>query len=92
MQNQILGRALLESILFMDGKCVVSMVDKKTMGFYQAGPHDLEGIVNHLRNIKGVECAIFMYQTDTLEYKVSLRSNGLVDVSKIAVFLAAADM
>lgn len=92
VQNQILGRALLESILFMDGKCVVSMVDKKTMGFYQAGPHDLEGIVNHLRNIKGVECAIFMYQTDTLEYKVSLRSNGLVDVSKIAVFLAAADM
>lgn len=86
VQNQILGRALLESILFMDGKCVVSMVDKKTMGFYQAGPHDLEGIVNHLRNIKGVECAIFMYQTDTLEYKVSLRSNGLVDVSKIAVF------
>ncbi len=86
VQNQILGRALLESILFMDGKCVVSMVDKKTMSFYQAEPHDLEGIVNQLRNTKGVECAIFMYQLDTLEYKVSLRSNGRVNVEKVASF------
>lgn len=86
VQNQILGRALLESIMFMDGKCVVSMVDKKTMGFYRAQPHDLEGIVNQLRNTKGVECAIFMYQTDILRYKVSLRSNGIVDVAKVAMF------
>lgn len=86
VQNQIMGRALLESILFMNGKCIVSMVDKKTMSFYGASSHDLEGIVNQLRNTKGVECAIFMYQTDTLEYKVSLRSNGLVDVAKIAMF------
>lgn len=86
VQNQILGRALLESILFMDGKCVVSMVDKKTMNFYQVKPNDLDGIVNQLRNTKGVECAIFMYQIDTLEYKVSLRSNGKVDVAKVAAF------
>lgn len=86
VQNQILGRALLESIMFMDGKCVVSMIDKKTMKFYRAQPQDLDGIVSHLRNTKGVECAIFMYQTDTLEYKVSLRSNGKVDVAKVAGF------
>lgn len=85
VQNQILGRALLESIRFMDGKCIVSMVDKKTMQFYHATPHDLEGIVNQLRNTKDVECAIFMYQTDTLEYKVSLRSNGKVDVAAVAM-------
>lgn len=86
IQNQILGRALLESILFMNGRCVVSMVDKKTMDFYRAVPADLEGIVSHLRNTRGVECAIFMYQTDVLEYKVSLRSNGKVDVAKVASF------
>ena len=86
VQNQILGRALLESILFMDGKCIVSMIDKKTMAFYNADSHDLEGIVSQLRSTKGVECAIFLYQTDTLEYKVSLRSNGAVDVAKVASF------
>ena len=85
-QNQILGRALLESILFMDGKCVVSMVDRKTMNFYQVEPYDLDGIVSQLRNTKGVECAIFMYELKSLEYKVSLRSNGMVDVAKVASF------
>ena len=35
---------------------------------------------------KGVEVAIFLYETAIQEYKVSMRSNGAVDVSKIAVF------
>lgn len=86
VQSQILGRALMESIRFMDGSCIVSMVDKKMMDFYNAAPKDLDGIVNHLRNIKGIHCAIFMYEADVLEYKVSLRSDELVDVSKVAVF------
>ena len=86
VQNQILGRALLESIMFMDGKCIVSYVDQSTLDFYNATPTDLEGIVNQLRIIKGVECAIFMYQVGNLEYKVSLRSCKYVDVSKVASY------
>ncbi len=86
MQNQILGRALLESIVFMDGKCIVSSLDQKTMKFYNATSNDLDGIVNQLRIIKGVECAIFMYETGNLEYKVSLRSCKYIDVSKVAAY------
>lgn len=86
IQNQIMGRALLESIVFMDGRCIVSRVDKKTMDFYHVVPHDLDGIVSQLRYTKGVDCAIFVYQLDSLEYKVSLRSNGKVDVAKVAAF------
>lgn len=85
VQSQIMGRALMESIRFMDGKCIVSVLDRKTMDFYQVTPKDLDGIVNQLRNIKGISCAIFMYQTEQLEYKVSLRSDESVDVSKVAV-------
>ena len=43
LQTQILGRALLESIRFMDGRCVVSALSRKTLDFYGAGPQDLEG-------------------------------------------------
>lgn len=86
VQNQILGRALLESILFMDGKCIASMIDRKLMEFYNATSKEFEGIVNQLRIVKGVECAIFMYETGTLEYKVSLRSCGKVDVAKVASY------
>ena len=86
VQNQILGRALFESILFMDGKCIVSSLDQKTMKFYNLQPSDLDGIVNQLRIIKGVECAIFMYETGNLEYKVSMRSCKYIDVSKVAAY------
>lgn len=85
-QTQILGRALMESIRFMDGQCIASCVDKKMMDFYEVTTHDFDGIVNQLRNIKGVHCAIFMYQTGTLEYKISMRSDEYVDVSKVATY------
>lgn len=86
VQNEMLGRGLMESILFMKGKCIVSKVDKKIMDFYGATPHDLDGICNQMRYTKGVEVAIFMYELEPMVYKVSLRSKGLVDVSKIAKF------
>lgn len=86
VQSQVLGRVLLESIRFMDGSCIVSCLERKTMDFYNVNNTDLDGIVNHLRNIEGIHCAIFMYQTDVLEYKVSLRSDEWVDVSKVAAF------
>lgn len=86
VQTQVLGRVLLESVRFMDGSCIVSCLDRKTMDFYLVGDKDLDGIVNHLLNIKGIHCAIFMHQTDVLEYKVSLRSDAWVDVSRVAAF------
>lgn len=86
LQMQILGRALLESIRFMDDRCVVSVLNRKTLDFYGAGPQDLEGIVSQLRSIKGVECAIFLYETGAQEYKVSLRSSEKVNVAAIASY------
>lgn len=86
LQSQIMGRALMESIRFMDGRCIVSMLDRKIMEFYQVDTKDLDGIVNQLRNIKGVDCAIFMYESGSLEFKVSLRSNEKVDVAKVAAY------
>ncbi len=86
VQAQILGRALMESVRFMDGRCIVSLVDRKAMEFYHVTNRDFEGIVNQLRNIKGVSCAIFMYETGTLEYKVSLRTDQSIDASKVAAY------
>lgn len=85
VQTQIMGRAILESVRFMHDKCIVSMVSRRMMEFYQVTPKDLEGIVNHLLAVKGVDCAIFMYETGTLEYKISMRSNGRVDVASVAM-------
>lgn len=84
VQNQILGRALLESMLILDKRCIVSVIRKRSMEFFHAKPSDLEGIVAQLRLTKGVEVAMFLHETEAQKFKVSLRSKGKVDVSKIA--------
>lgn len=86
VQAQVMGRALMESIRFLGGRCIVSSIDKKTMDFYNVGPKDLDGIVNQLRNIEGIDCAIFMYETGVLEYKVSMRSSEKVNVAEVAAY------
>ena len=86
MQSQILGRALLESITFLDGRCIFSVVRKKDMDFYGVDKSDLDGIVDQLRVIDGIECAIFLYETGIHQFKVSLRSKSIVDVSRIAAY------
>ena len=83
-QNQVLGKALSDSTLLLDGKCIVSYITKEHMKVYGVGPKDLEGIVSQLRVTQGVEVAIFFYEIGTQEYKVSLRASGQVDVSKVA--------
>lgn len=83
-QNQILGRALLESVVFMDGSCIFSSISKAVMQFYGVTVKELEGIVSQLRVTRGVEVAVFMYEVESNVYKVSLRSKEKVDVSRIA--------
>ncbi len=83
MQNQILGRCLLESVLLLDGKIIFSCVSRKIMQLYGAVPSDLDGIIDQLRVTEGVEVAILLREENVQNYKVSMRSNGKVDVSKI---------
>lgn len=86
VQNQVLGRCLMESFLILDGKIVISSISKKTQEFYNVTPADTNGVIDQLRVTKGVEVAIFLREDGFHQYKVSMRSNGIVDVSKIAVF------
>lgn len=84
-QNQILGKALLSSRLYADGKVIVSIVTRADMEEFCVLPKHLDGIVNQLRVTKGVEAAVFMYENEDGSYKVSTRSNGLVNVAKLAM-------
>ena len=86
VQNQILGRALLESVVFQHGKCIFTAIRRTDMQFYGVDSGDLEGIVDQLRVTEGVECAIFICETDNHEYKVSMRSNAFLDVSRVAAY------
>ncbi len=84
VQNQVLGRALTESLLLLDGRLIVSGLNTEIMRFYGITSKDMDGIVNQLRYTKGAEVAAFMYELEPGLWKISLRSGGLVNVAKAA--------
>ncbi len=84
-QTRVCGKAMFESKLLLGGKVAYTVVTDETMKEYGLTSKDMDGIVNQIRNIKGVECAVFLYQQSEAEFKVSMRSTDLVNVSDIAV-------
>ncbi len=83
LQNQILGYCLMKSMLVLEGKIIISYLKKDEMIEYNVSSKDLDGVIDQLRITNGVEVALFIYETDN-DFKVSMRSNGIVDVRKIA--------
>lgn len=71
--------------LAFDGKVIYCYCTLETMEKYGVTQMDLESVVATIRNVRGVEVALFMYQLDPATYKISLRSNNDIDVSTIAV-------
>ena len=84
-QNKILGTALLKSELHENGRCISCVITKADMEAYHVLPKHLDGLVSQLRSTKGVEAAVFIYETEANTFKVSMRSAEYVDVSSIAV-------
>lgn len=84
-QNLILGRCILESKRMPDDRIIITMATKEMMDEYGADTDDLDGIVNAILQTKGTEVAVFVYQLDDNEFKVSLRASGSADMSRIAL-------
>ena len=83
LQNQILGRCLMESELFLDGKFAVTSIDRKVQALYNLQNGDSDGIVDQLRMTRGVEVAAILKEMNPRIWRVSLRSNHIVDVASI---------
>lgn len=84
-QNRILGKALLNSYLALEGRCVITCLRKKVFDLYHATSVDVDGVVDQIRVTRGIEVAVFYYEYQPNTYKFSLRSNRYVDVSQIAI-------
>lgn len=84
-QNRIMGLALTKSQLHSNGKCISSVITKEEMQQYGVLPKHLDGIVSQLRITKDVEVAVFLYEEERGDYKVSMRSKECVDVAAVAM-------
>lgn len=84
-QSKLHGCAMLNSKRILDNRCIYTVVTQAQMEEYGCNVKATDGIVDQLRVIDGVEVVILLYETGgPSEYKVSLRTNSDLDLSRIA--------
>lgn len=83
--RQLLGRALNNLVVFPEYKAAYSSLSQAELDEFKYVKGDTEGIVNYGLSIKGIQlAAIFIEHKDENIIKISLRSQGNIDVNQLA--------
>ncbi|MCF0225259.1 MAG: bifunctional oligoribonuclease/PAP phosphatase NrnA [Fibrobacter sp.] len=82
-QTLVTGFAMEKSRLSLGGKVVYSYVTPDDMERYDVKPCEMGTVIDTLREVSDTEVTVFLYPVNG-KYKISLRSNYIVDVNKIA--------
>ncbi len=85
-QLKIMGYCVTNSQLELDGLVIYSVMRAKDMEDFEAKPSDLDGVIDELRTTEGVEVAILISERAPGEFKVSMRSNQVVNVASIGKY------
>ncbi len=81
-KTKLLGMVLSRVSLYYNNKVSLSFATKEEMT--DIGVKDADGIIPFLSDMEGISVAIFLYERNFNEIKVSLRSKYEVDVADIA--------
>jgi len=84
VQIRLMERALETLEMDIGGRVGSIHVSRRMMNEEGARPEHTEGFVDMVRAIEGVEAAIFYYEMPDHQYKISLRSKGVVNVERVA--------
>lgn len=84
LQTKLLGRCLTDSMLYLEGRVIVSVVSLELKKQFGAVSSDFDGVIDNLRVTRGVEVAVLITEEEEEKCKVSMRSNHDVNVSAIA--------
>ncbi len=79
----ITGFAMERCQTALDGKAVYTFLTPEDLERFGATPLDLGSVIDAVREVSGTEVAMFLYPAGD-DYKLSLRSNYVVDVNRIA--------
>lgn len=80
----LLARVLASLERAGEGKIAAITTLRRDLRDFSAGKDSLEGFINYPRSIAGVEVAVAFREEGDAEFRVSLRSKGKVDVSRVA--------
>lgn len=81
---KLIAKTIDNMEVYFDGKLRYSYVDYNVISSLGLDDEDAEGMTNYLRMVKDTEVAIYVREKSDGTNKVSMRSTGNVDVSKIA--------
>ena len=82
-QQKLLGVAMSNATLVCGDRVIYSVITKEDMARFSASSKHLEGISAQLRSTRGVSVAVFVQQNEDGSYKISVRSDGAVDVAEV---------
>ena len=82
-QTLITGFAMQQCKLGLGGKVVYSYITPEDMERFGVTPVELSTVIDTIREVGGTEVALLLYPVNG-KYKISLRSNYIVDVNAIA--------
>ncbi len=82
-QTLVTGYVMQNCKLALDGKVVYGFLTPEDMDRFEVMPSELGTVVDTLREVGGTETTVFLYPVGDV-YKISLRSNYVVDVNAIA--------
>lgn len=89
-QSKLKPKMMLEKLAvdnmvsYADGNILLTYADAQSVKALDADFSMTDGIVEILRDIQGVELAVYLKELSPSEVKVSLRSKEFIDVSEIA--------
>ncbi|MBQ7534897.1 MAG: bifunctional oligoribonuclease/PAP phosphatase NrnA [Stomatobaculum sp.] len=82
-QNRILGKALCKAERNGDGRFIWSVITFREKEEFGAQSSDMDGIAEQMRLTEGAECSCLVSERIPGQWKLSLRSADVVDVSAI---------
>ncbi|MEG2173459.1 MAG: bifunctional oligoribonuclease/PAP phosphatase NrnA, partial [Desulfovibrionaceae bacterium] len=78
------GELLLRFSLYNEGRAALVCVTQEDLHKHHASKEDIEGIINRLRQVRGVLIAAVLREDGPAQCKLSLRSSGSINVRSIA--------
>jgi phosphoesterase RecJ-like protein len=81
---QLLSDTLTRAAMYANNRIIWSTLSQEKLSLYGAHEDDREGIIDHLFLVHGIEVAVLFFELKNGTTKVSLRSQGAVDVARFA--------
>ncbi len=81
---RLMGALFSQAHFYQQGRVLVALVPQALMDSLGASEDDLEGIINQLRSINGVDLALVFRQGDPGQIRVNIRSSERLDAAALA--------